>query len=38
MNMHAKMKSRNMHIYFEKKYSKVLLCEILYNALLSNQE
>jgi hypothetical protein len=38
MNMHAKIQSMNMHIYFYKKYSKVLICEILYNVLLSNRE
>jgi hypothetical protein len=38
MNMHAKIQSMNMHTHFYKKYSMILLCEILYNVLLSKKE
>jgi hypothetical protein len=36
MNMHAKI-YEHAHIFLEKYY-KILLCEILYNALLSNKQ
>jgi hypothetical protein len=38
MNIHAKkLEYEHAHIFIEK-YSKVLLYEILYNALLTNKE
>jgi hypothetical protein len=38
MNMHAKNSEYAYAHIFIEKYSKVLLYEILYNALLSNKE
>jgi hypothetical protein len=38
MNMHAKNSEYEHEHKFIEKYSKVLLYEILYNALLSNKE